>query len=411
MKKIYIVDGNSFVYRMFYAIPPMNSPEWTPVNSVYGMAKFLMWLQFKDKPDYLYMVRDHKWKTFRSEMYSEYKATRDSAPDDLKVQFDIVNEMIRSTWVKVIEIEWYEADDVIGTLATNLSKEKDNMVYILSWDKDLYYLVKDNVIIRDTMKKKDFWVEETIEKFWVQPHQINDYLAIVWDKSDNIPGIDGFWPKKAEAVLNTYGSIEELYNNTEDFKGKTKEKLINSKENAFLSKKLATLVCDIDLSDLNHDDFKFKWEELVNEKSKELFINLGFKSIIWIKEVEKKLKTFPDLKLKTETITNDKDLDKLFDKLKNESKIYLDTETTDIDSMLAELVWISILTEKEEGYYINVAHNWEQTSTKSTKEFLNKLFDLDIEIIGHNLKYDLKVIENYLKTEEKEENLPQSTLF
>jgi DNA polymerase-1 len=192
----------------------------------------------------------------------------------------LVDEMITKVWIKIIEVPWYEADDVIWTLATEFWKDKNNNVYILSWDKDLYSLVQDNVKIKDTMKKKDFWIEETIEKFWVKPEQIIDYLAIVWDKSDNIPGLDWFGPKKATNMLEKYGTLEEVYNNTDDFTWKTGEKLVAGKENAFLSQRLATIVCDIDLW-LNEKDHIFNKEDILNPDSIDFLNSLEFYSITW----------------------------------------------------------------------------------------------------------------------------------
>jgi len=401
-KKIYIIDWNNFIYRMFYAIPEFTTKDWRYVNAVFGMAKFIKSLWDKFKPDYVYFVRDSKEKNFREEFYPEYKWTRDKAPDNLKSQFDLVDEMITKTGIKIIEIPWYEADDVIWTLATKFWQDKNNNVYILSWDKDLYSLVQENVKIKDTMKKKDFWIEETIEKFWVNPGQIIDYLAIVWDKSDNIPWLDGFWPKKAVNMLEKYGTLEEVYNNTDDFTWKTWEKLVAGKENAFLSKRLATIICDIGLK-LDEKDHIFDKENILNPDSIDFLNSLEFYSITWGEK--KDLKNFKTEKIQAKIIKNNTELEKLNKIINKTDEIILDTETTSLDYMEAQLVGISLYINNI-WYYINIGHSGNKIDTTTAQEFLQNLLDSDKTIVWHNLKYDLHVIYNFL--EKKAETNPQN---
>lgn len=395
MKKIYIVDWNSFIYRMFYAIPPFQTKTGQHVNAVFWIANFILNLTKFDKPDYLYFVRDAKWPTFRDKMFSEYKAQRDKTPDELRSQFDLVNELLESMNIPVIEITGYEADDVIWTLATNLSKSKDNDIYILSGDKDLFSLVKDNVKIFDTMKKKKYWIEETITKFGIPPEKIITYLAIVWDKADNIPGIDGFGPKKAVDCINKYWSIEELYKNVDDFSGKTKEKLIASEENALLSEKLATIVLDVNLEHLSQVDHVFDMENVLNDNSMGYLNSLEMYSLTWGEPV--KSKKFDDLWISVKVIKKDSDLDKLFEKIKMEDIVAFDTETTSENALLADLVWVSFLIWEKEGYYINLDHEGDKVSNEALKNFLNNLLELEITLIAHNAKYDLEVIHRFLK--------------
>jgi DNA polymerase-1 len=392
-KKIYIIDWNNFIYRMFYAIPEFTTKDWRYVNAVFGMAKFIKSLWDKFKPDYIYFVRDSKEKNFREEFYPEYKWTRDKAPDNLKSQFDLVDEMIWKTWIKIIEIPGYEADDVIWTLATKFWQDKNNNVYILSWDKDLYSLVQDNVKIKDTMKKKDFGVEETIEKFGIKPEQVIDYLAIVWDKSDNIPGLDWFWPKKAQTMLEKYGTLEEIYNNSDDFTWKTWEKLIAWKENAFLSKRLATIVCNINL-EINEKEHIFDKEKIFNPDAIDFLNNLEFYSITWWEN--KDLKNFDSEKIKLQIIKNNKDLEKLNKIIDKNNEIVLDTETTSLNYMEAQLVGISLYINNI-WYYINIRHSWDKIDIKTAQEFLENLLNSDKIIIWHNLKYDLHIIYNFLE--------------
>jgi len=440
-KKIYLIDWNSFIYRMYFALPEFSTKDWKIVNAIFGMAKFFVNSLVSQNPDYLIFVKDAKWENFRHKLYADYKATRDRMPDSLRTQIWDIEKMIGLMWVDIVEVDWFEADDVIGTLANKLWQDKENTVFILSWDKDLYSLITDNVFVFDTMKRMVFDPKKATEKFGVKPEMIIDYLSIVWDKADNIPGIDWFWPKKAVDLINIIWSVEQIYNLVDNinsgldletcyphldieslkaisgcFKWKTFEKLINSKEDAFLSKKLATIDLNIDLNDhllideipwdwiitrrFDLEDFKFKPELLLNNDVKDYFNSLEFYSLIW--EVDEiKVKTWYDLWLNVQIIQNKNKLDELLERITKlqEKKICLDTETTSLSIIEAELVWISIYIDDKNIYYINRLHKWEYVEDKDLKNFLNKLFSMNILIIWHNLKYDLEIIDLFLNKE------------
>jgi DNA polymerase-1 len=398
---------------MFYGLPEFSTRDWKIVNAIYGMGKFFVKQIIKEKPDFLFFVKDWKGKNFRHDLYKEYKSTRDRMPDNLVSQINDIEKMIKMMWIEVIEINWYEADDVIWTLSTMLCRDKRNDIYILSWDKDLYSLVNWNVKIYDTMKKQVFNKEKAKEKFWIEPEMIIDYLAIVWDKSDNIPGIWWFWPKKAIALINEIWSIDDIYrevdkvNNHEKkysdfskevgscFKWKTFEKLIESKQDAYLSKKLATIDLSTPLHDFVLDDHKFHPEKILNDNIVNFFKELEFFSLIW--QEEKKMKSWNDLWLEVKLIQNKADLDKLFKKITKLTTIVLDTETTSINIMEAELTWISIYLDDNNIYYINRLHSWEKIPDDELKNFIDNLLSLDILIVWHNLKYDLEILELFRK--------------
>ena len=425
MKKIYLIDANSFIYRMFYWVPEFITKKWEYVNAVFGIARFFLVQMKYENPDYLIFVKDAKWRNFRHDLDENYKATRDKMPDNLKTQMPIISDMVKKMWIPIIEIEGYEADDVIWTLAEKYDWEIDIEVDVLTWDKDLYSLVSNNVCIYDTMKKKKFGIEETIEKFGVKPEMIIDYLAIVWDKADNIPWIDWFWPKKAIDLINIVWKVENIYLLLEEnnfsslsekeikniliekfweenskkifwcFKWKTFEKLINSKDNAFLSKKLATIELNVELKDFNLEDYKFTPENYLTENIQILFRELEFNSLL--NEDAPKLQKWDDLWLKVRIIDNDDGLEKIFKNISNFPQITLDTETTSLKIIDAELVWISVYLNDDNIFYINRMHYGNKVSDIKLKEFLVKLFKLNILIIGHNLKYDLEIIELFLK--------------
>jgi DNA polymerase-1 len=422
-KKIYLIDGNSFIYRMFFALPEFATKDGRIVNATYWMAKFLTSQLTKENPDYVVFIKDAKWKNFRHDLYSEYKATRERMPDSLRSQIGDIEELLHVLEMKVIEIAWYEADDVIWTLASQLWQDENHEIYILSGDKDLYALVNNQVKVYDTQRKKISWLEETFEKFGVPADCVRDYLAICWDTSDNIPGISGIWPKKAQVLLNFFWSLENIYKWIEDIessfdsfpidvqkllKGKTLDKFIEGKELAFLSQKLATLDCSMDLSDFDLEDYQFDWFETQSPSLQEFFKEYEFHSLMTESVIE--LKTWKDVWLKVQLIWDLQGLQDLESKISHYKCITFDTETTSLNVREAELVWVSILLDEANIYYINLLHRWACVEYNHVQEFILNLFKQDIEIVWHNLKYDLQVIERFL-SKDSVNNTPKEGLW
>lgn len=421
MKKIYLIDWNNFIYRMFFALPEFQTRDWVIVNALFWMAKFFSSSLVVQNPDYIFFIKDAKGKNFRHDLYPDYKATRDRMPDNLRTQISLIEEMIEKMNIPLIEIEWYEADDVIWTLALKLGKNPDYEIDILSWDKDLHSLVTNNVYIMDTMKKKTYWPKDTEEKFWVKPEFITDYLAIVGDKSDNIPGIQGFGPKKAVALINNIWWVEKIYQIVQQiddkeldpenldkdvqkiFAWKTFEKLRDSKEDAFLSKNLATIRTNVKLdSNLKLENFKFEKEKILNENVFDFFKKYEFNSLLSNEWIETKQNFWKDKWLKVHIIDDDKNLSKLLETIKKEKEIVIDTETTSVNYMEAELVWISIYIDDNRIYYINRLHEWNRVSDSELKIFIKELLESDLLLIAHNLKYDLNILDLFLDREVKE---------
>lgn len=428
MKKIFLIDWNSFIYRMFFWLPEFSTKDGKVVNAIFWMAKFFVDTLVKQKPDSLVFITDPKWDTFRNEIFADYKATRDRMPDNLRAQIDDIYKMIEMMWIDIVKVDGYEADDVIGTLAVKLWLDKNQEVYILSGDKDLYSLITENVFIYDTMKKKVFNSEAAQEKFWVHPNGIIDYLAIVWDKADNIPGIDWFWPKKAVELINKIGNIDEIYKvvkkvefgekleelfpnlSADDikaiascFKGKTFEKLQWSYDDAILSKKLATIILDIDLPGFDIKNYDFTPENYINDEVKEFFKECEFFSLL---SEDEQIKTtfWRDLWLAVKTISTDSELEKLQKQILWSNnwagvELSLDTETTSLEIIEAELLWVSIYLDDKNIYYINAGHTGAKVSSSKLRLFLESLLESECLIIGHNLKYDLQIIDLYLKSD------------
>jgi len=391
MKKIYLIDWNSFIYRMFFALPEFQTKDWTFVNGLFWMAKFFLWQLSKENPDYVCFIVDAKWKNFRHEIYSDYKATRDRMPDNLRSQIPLIHEMVEKMGFEIISIWWYEADDVIWTLATKLWKNIENDVYILSWDKDLYSLTSSNVKIYDTMKQKIYDDIKAKEKFEVEAKYIIDYLAICWDSADNIPWIPWFWPKKAVELINKYWTVEEIYNHINDddfpFKNKTLQKFIDGEEFAILSKKLATIELNVDLPWFDIENFRFNKNILLNEEVKSFFRKYEFFSLIWETEI-KNIKNISDFNLETKNIDN---LESFLDILKTQKEIYFNLIHTSSNFNYSEIAWLWIKI-KDKNYYID----FRNFDVKDLKKFLTLFLKLDLNVIWFNLKLQLQVINKFL---------------
>ena len=275
MKKIYLVDVSSMFFRAFYAIRPLSSTKGVPVNAVYGFISMIIKL-FKEKnPDHMVFCYDRKEPSFRKDLYTDYKANRTTMPDDLQVQMPYLKQVAGLFGIPDIEVASYEADDLIGTIAVQAAKE-GYQVYIVSGDKDFSQLVNENIFLYDTMKEFVFTADAVKEKHGVYPAQFIDFLAITGDTSDHIPGVAGIGPKGAQKLIETYGTLEQIYENIDKVTpAGIKEKLIKSKEDAFISKKLVTIVTDVKTG-MTMDDYIIK--DFKTEELREFLQELNFKS-------------------------------------------------------------------------------------------------------------------------------------
>lgn len=275
MKKIYLVDISSLFFRAYFAIRPLSSPSGLPVNAIYGVLSMIIKLLKESKPEHIVFCYDRKEPSFRKELYTDYKANRSEMPDDLGQQIPYIKKLIELLGLPTLEVPSYEADDLIGTLCV-LGIRKQFEVVIVSGDKDFGQLVQPGVILWDTMKDTRLDEKAVIEKWGIAPKKFIDYLALVGDSSDNIPGVDGIGPKGAQKLLEQFESVEDLYLRIDEIENqKLKEKLLKSKEAAFLSKKLVTIITDVPVEqDMDHYRRKaFKEIEL-----RQLLQDLNFKS-------------------------------------------------------------------------------------------------------------------------------------
>ena len=247
-KHVFLVDGSGFIFRAFHALPPMSRDDGTPTNAVFGFTNMLIKLIEDLKADHCAIIFDTARKTFRNDVYKEYKANRPPPPDELIPQFALIREAVRAFNIACIEMEGYEADDLIATY-TRLAREQDANVTIVSSDKDLMQLVGPNIKMFDPMKNKDIGVEDVIEKFGVGPQHVVDVQALAGDTSDNVPGVPGVGIKTAAQLINEYGDLDSLLDRASEIKQpKRRDNLIDHAEMARISKILVTLKQDVDVS-------------------------------------------------------------------------------------------------------------------------------------------------------------------
>ena len=282
-ESLYLIDISSLFFRSYYAISAnMTNEKGLPTNALYGVLKMIENLSRKKNPDYMICCFDTKKGSFRKDIYKEYKANRSEMPEDLEVQVPYLKRMMNKMLIPCWEQEGFEADDLIASLVP-FAKSKNWNSYIVSGDKDFAQIVDHNVFLYDTMKDVIYDPKGVEEKWGLAPHQFQDFLALTGDASDNIPGVKGIGPKGAVQLLKTYKNLEEIYNNTDKLKGKLKEKLLNNKEQAFLSKKLVQLKEDIKW-DKKLFDKKYQNISQFNEKDKQTFKDfleeLNFKSFV-----------------------------------------------------------------------------------------------------------------------------------
>ena len=279
-KKLYLIDGNAIIHRAFHALPPFKTSKGEIVNSVYGFASILLNILNINKPDYIAVAFDVKAKTFRHEEYKEYKATRIKAPQELYDQIPRIKELVKTFNIPIFEMAGYEADDVLGTLAKQAEK-KNIMTYIVTGDLDTLQLVSDKTKVQTLVSRFSepviYDVQKVLSRYGLKPCQVPDMKGLQGDNSDNIKGVRGIGPKTAKILLQKYGTIENIYNHLDVIHGSTGEKLKNNKENAFLSKRLATIITNLPIT---LDEEKCKTHEYNELEVEKFFQELEFKSLL-----------------------------------------------------------------------------------------------------------------------------------
>ena len=394
MKNLFLIDGSGFIFRAFYALPPLTNPQGIPINAVYGYCNMILNIYEKFKPEQMIVVFDTKKKTFRSDIYKEYKSNRTDPPEELIPQFSIIRDATDALQIPRLEIDGYEADDIIATY-TKQAEEKGVSVTIISSDKDLMQLVNKNTKMYDSMKDKFIGVKEVKEKFGVEPSKIIDVQALAGDRIDNIPGVSGIGVKTAAELINNFNSLENVLAKVNEIKQpKRRQILIDEKDKALISKKLVTLKCNVDIKK-KYDSNLFQG---INQKTAlKFFEKHGFKNLISRFTRKKNDSTNQSLKKKQKyfVIQSLKDLINLEKKIQKNKLVSIDTETSSLNANLAELVGISLSVNEKEAFYLPLKHsldtnnNFKNLDLQKVFPILKKILEDDSIIkVGHNIKYD-----------------------
>ncbi len=402
---LYLIDISSFIFRAFYAVRELTAPDGTPVNAVYGVASMLGRLIDEVDPKFLAVVYDSKEPSFRKLRYPAYKANRAAPPEMLLPQFDLIEELVREMGIPSFRQSGVEADDLIATLdKTWIREDPRHRCVIVSGDKDLMALVDSKTQLWDTMKDLHYTEHEVIEKFGVKPSQVRDYLAMVGDSSDNIPGITGIGPKGASVLLNEFGTLSSVIDaaKTGKIKGKKGDMIVEGEELALLSQELATLKEDIDLA-ITTDRAAFEFR--VHAGLLEFCKRLNFKSLFSKYSAMGAAQDAPAIdespvspkrSLEFRTVSTKTELDSLLGSIREKKEFAFDTETTSLDPRQAKLVGIAIATDSRGAFYIPVGHEAGPGSQLDAGLVLRELAPFlespEYGKIGQNLKYDLRVM-------------------
>ncbi|MBI4430156.1 MAG: DNA polymerase I [Candidatus Omnitrophica bacterium] len=390
-EKVYLLDGNAFCYRAYYAIQHLSNSKGEATNAVYGFMMMLRRIIQEQQPTHVAVCFDLAGPTFRDELYEKYKATRKPMPGDLVEQIPVIKEMISAYRIPIYEQEGFEADDVLGTLARRLAKG-DREIYIATGDKDILQLVNSNIKVFSIHKEGLIYDAEKVrERFeGLGPDKIVDVMALMGDSSDNIPGVPGVGPKTAVNLIKEFGSLDNLLKNAEKIKSKSvKEKIVENKDMALQSRKLAEIHCEVpikaELSDL-------ALAEPDGKKLLELFKRLEFRSLI--KEFSEETSEERSYRI----IKTEKEFHDFLGKLSKLKAFAVDTETTSEDPLLAKLVGISFSWKAHEAYYIPVSGDHAGVGLptgKVLRELKPILEDSAVEKYGQNIKYDLNVLHRH----------------
>ncbi|MEZ0260779.1 MAG: DNA polymerase I [Alphaproteobacteria bacterium] len=427
--ELFLIDGSGFIFRAYHALPPLTRPDGTPVNAVLGFTNMLVKLITDMHVPSIAVIFDAKRKNFRNDIYAEYKANREEPPEDLRPQFAIIREATEAFSIPAIEMEGFEADDLIATYA-RLAHEQGRPVAIVSSDKDLMQLIRPGVRMFDPMKYKDIGEAEVLEKFGVPPGKVVDVQALAGDSVDNVPGVPGIGVKTAAQLINEYGDLETLLKRAGEIKQpKRREALVNNAENARISKKLVMLDAHVDVA-TGIDDLKIRTPD--KNKLYSFLQTQGFRSVL--ARMEKQfgaaandttpvvVKTAPAEKTEAaggyELIQDEKALQRWIDMAMEAGSVAIDTETTNLTPSKAKLVGISMSTAKGNGCYIPLQHRdpkgysesfdfnmaekkadapeLKQIPVEKALKLLKPLLeDPSVLKIGHNIKYDLQMFLQY----------------
>jgi len=400
-KPLVLVDGSSYLYRAFHGMPSLTNSQGEHTGAIYGVVNMLRSLLREYEPEHIAVVFDAKGKTFRDDMYSDYKANRAPMPDDLRSQVEPIHEIVRAMGLPLVVIGGVEADDVIGTLAVQAT-EAGMKTLISTGDKDMAQLVDDSVTLINTMTGQVSDPDSVLEKFGVRPDQIIDYLALVGDKVDNVPGVPKCGPKTAVKWLTEHNDLATVMATADTVKGKIGESLRASLDQLPLSKELVTIKCDVELEDTPESLQRTAPD---TETLRELFSRFEFRT--WLAEqIDNEANGSGESapveqhEAEYETVLNKTDFNKWLKQLKAAELFAFDTETTSLDYMQAEIVGVSFAVEPGKAAYVPVAHDYVGAPEQLERDWVlgqlkPLLEDTGTAKLGQNLKYDRNVLANH----------------
>ena len=409
--RLVLVDGSAYIFRAYYGLPPMNRPDGTPINAVFGFTNMLVKLIEDYSDDKMIVIFDAARENFRNKIYPEYKANRGEAPDDLIPQFPLIRECVNSFNIPQLEIEGYEADDLIATYV-NLAEKDEIETIIVSSDKDLMQLVSNKVTMLDPMKNKKIEIKDVEEKFGVKPDKVIYIQALTGDKVDNIPGAPGIGPKTASQLINEFNDIDGLLKNIDKIKQeKRRNILIEAKNDIKISLNLVTLKNDVKISD-NINTIK-TYNELKNKKNNifNFLKEQGFKSTSerlknnsFISAKSEVISTKNEIRKKYKLINSKKEFEKILVEIQKNGICAIDTETNSLNIEKAKLVGLSLCFTENISYYIPINHTTLDGSKKIENQLdenyviknINKICKNEAILkIGQNIKYDIRILNKY----------------
>ncbi len=398
MTDLVLIDGSSYLYRAYHALPALTNSQGEPTGALHGVLTMILKLIREEQPSHVAVVFDAPGKTFRDEIFPEYKATRPPMPDELRAQVQPILDAVKAMGLPLLCVDGVEADDVIGTLCDQAAK-KGLRVLVSTGDKDLAQLVNDQVTLVNTMDSSMLDREGVKKKFDVYPEQIVDYLALVGDTSDNIPGVPKVGPKTAAKWLNLYDSADGVVEHGEEIKGKVGESLRDNIEKLQLSKNLATIRHDLDL-DVSIKDLKAA--DADTEALRKLYSHYELRSLLRLLDEKADTPAAPTNEQtgEYETVLTWKAFERWLKRINKAKLTALDTETTSLDYMEAEIVGFSLAVEAGEACYVPVAHDYPGAPDQLPRaEVIEKLTpfltDDTKKKVGHHLKYDAHIFARY----------------
>jgi DNA polymerase-1 len=409
----YLIDGSGYIFRAYYALPPLTrKSDGLPVGAVSGFCSMLFKLledsksnENLQKPTHFAVIFDAARKTFRNEIYSDYKANRSEAPDDLAPQFEYIRKSVVAFNLPSVDLPNYEADDLIATYTEQILA-KGAKVTIVSSDKDLMQLYKKNVRLFDPMKNKFITPEDIVAKFGVGPEKVIDVQSLAGDSSDNVPGVPGIGVKTAAELINKYGTLEKLLDNAQEIKqNKRRETLIENKDKAIISKKLVTLMKDapaertieeFKLKEIDKDKlYKFLREMEFNRLLSSVISAYGKPELIETAKEAKSEKIQQNINKKNYyLITSEKEIDEWINEAEEAGEVAIDTETSSLDAHQADLMGISLSTKIGKACYIPIGHKFKGCLKKEAviRKLKPLLEDKSVKKIGQNIKFDFIVL-------------------